>query len=225
MIKAVFIDIDDTLLDFEKCSEEAINLAFEKRGIVPPRNILSVFLETGVELWRKMEDGTLDFEELQRIRFNIIFKKTNVDCDGEEFEADFRKNLANSAIPVEDAREILEYLSKKYIVFATSNSPQKQQETRLEKAQLSAFITEIMTSERIGFMKPDRHFFEGCMASLPGVLPEEIMMIGDTLNADIRGGRDSGLLTCWFNPKHVSPSKEIVPDFTVGSLLEIKNIL
>ena len=49
------------------------------------------------------------------------------------------------------------------------------------------YFTHCFVSERMGMEKPAREFFEGCFAALPGILPEETMIIGDSLTADIAG--------------------------------------
>jgi 2-haloacid dehalogenase len=51
-------------------------------------------------------------------------------------------------------------------------------------------------------------------------------MIGDSITADIKGGNDYGLTTCWLNRKgEKSENYGVTPDYEITSLLELKNIL
>ena len=76
-------------------------------------------------------------------------------------------------------------------------------------------------SESIGHAKPSRGFFDACIKAAGAVKPEEIMMIGDALSADIEGAAACGLRTCWYTPMRLCSSA----DHVVQTLEEIKNIL
>ncbi len=225
MIKAVLIDIDNTLLDFHKCSKESMCLAAEDFGINFPENYFEVFTEINNSLWEKIEKGELNRQGLFKVRWNLIFEAMGIDADGEEFEELFREYIKSSAIPVDGAKELLEYLSDKYYVCVASNSELAQQEKRLRKAQMLPYIRKIFTSEEIGFAKPSEGFFAVCKRDLPQFEKDEIMLIGDSITADVEGGNKFGLKTCWFNfakkPDAVCDSA----DFIVDDLLQIKNIL
>ena len=55
--------------------------------------------------------------------------------------------------------------------------------------------------------------------------PETTLIVGDSLTSDIRGGLNAGIKTCWFNPKRKVGRPDIVPDFEIYSLAELKNLL
>lgn len=225
MIKAVLIDIDNTLLDFHKCSKESMCLAAEDFGIDFPENYFEIFTEINNGLWEKIEKGELTRQGLFKVRWNLIFEAMGIKADGPAFDELFREYIKKSAIPVEGAKEILEYLSEKYYVCVASNSAFEQQKARLSKAGMLPYIKEIFTSEEIGFAKPSTEFFEACEKELSSFEKDEILLIGDSVTADIEGGKNFGLKTCWFNfdkkPDAVCDSA----DFIVDDLLQIKNIL
>lgn len=88
-------------------------------------------------------------------------------------------------------------------------------------------FTHFFISEKVGYSKPAHEYFDVCFAELnklSRISKEEIMMIGDSLSADIAGAREFGLKTCFFNIKHKELS-EVNTDYTVEYLDEIKNIL
>ncbi len=225
MIKAVLIDIDNTLLDFHKCSREAMCLAAKDFDIDFPQNYFETFTRINNSLWEKIEKGELNRQGLFKIRWNMIFEAMGINADGEEFEELFRAYIKKSAIPVDGANEILEYLSGKYYVCAASNSELAQQKKRLEKADMLPFIRRIFTSEEIGFAKPSSGFFEACKKGLPQFEKDEIMLIGDSVTADINGAKTFGFRTCWFNFDKKADAECADADFIVDELIQIKNIL
>ena len=223
MIKAIFIDIDGTLLDFEACVEESMRVGLTEKGIEYKPEMLATFHRINDGLWRDLEKGKLTFEELLRIRWATIFEALGIDLDGPEFEKYFRARLHESAIPMEGSFEMLEYLFGKYRLFAASNGPHEQQVQRLERAGMLRFFGEVFTSGKIGAEKPAKEFFEYCFDKIPDIEPEESLMLGDSLTSDMKGGADFGMKTIWLNLKDKEKPEWV--DYEIKSLLEIKTII
>ena len=92
------------------------------------------------------------------------------------------------------------------------------------------FFDHLFISEEIGFSKPSREFFHACMQRLnegraEPILAKDVMVIGDSLSSDIAGGIGSGMQTVYFNPRQKEIPSEVKPNFTVGTLKEIKELL
>ena len=225
MIRTVFLDVDNTLLDFHACARASMAEGLAERGVAFTEEMFETFTRVNNGLWLALERGELTREELHRVRFARIFSLLGLELDGVAFEALFREKLDRAAEPVPGAMELLRYLAGKYTVCAASNAVQTQQRSRLEKAGMLPYLTELLTSGRIGADKPGRAFFEGCFALLPGARPSETIMIGDSLTADVRGARDFGLVTCWYNPAGDPAPDGLRPDYTVRSLDEIRAFL
>lgn len=225
MFKAVFIDIDNTLLDFNKCAKVAMKRILEECNVKFEEYMFDVFVKINDSLWLEIEKGNLTKEGLYKFRWNTIFKELNIKLDGEAFEERFVKLLHETAEPVADANEVLEYLASKYTVYAASNSVYTQQIDRMTKADMLKHITKLFSSEKIGFAKPSKMFFDKCFEQTDGIIPEDVILIGDSLTADIQGGIAYGLKTCWFNYKGEMLPDGISPDYIVDSLKEIKDIL
>lgn len=225
MVKAVFLDVDNTLLDFEKCSIAAMRQGFEELGLTYTDKVYETFLPINVGLWQAMERGEITQQDIFDTRWGKIFAVLGIEADGIDFEARFRRGLHEGAELVEGAPEILACLSERYPLYVVSNGPQHQQEYRLEKAGLRKWLTRVFTSEWAGANKPERAFFERCFAELPGLDPADCMIVGDSLTADIAGGAAFGMQTCWFNFKSVPVPEDLQADHWVGSLAELKNVL
>ena len=224
MIKYVLLDVDNTLLDFNLCADESMHKAADGFGIVLPENIFEIFHEINTELWHDIEKGKLTREGLYKIRWNKIFDVAKIDLDGEVFEKFFVKNLHTSAVPVNGAMSLLEYLAPKYTLCVASDAAYDQQVSRLKKADMYKYMKHLFISEDVGAPKPSAKFFDACIAALNCPL-DEVIMIGDSLSADINGAHDYGLATCFYNHAHTDIPDGICADYVVNSLDEIKSIL
>lgn len=225
MIKVVLFDIDGTLLDFEKCAEQSMFTVAKEFGVELPENIVQVFHEINDSLWLKIEKKELTRDELRKIRWKLIFEAVGIDFDGPAFEERFFSYVSESCEKFDGAEQIMEYISKKYTLCVASNAMYNQQVRRLTNAGLYGYVEKMFISEKIGYPKPDREFFDGCFKELGDVKKDEVIIIGDSISADIAGGAAYGIKTCWFNPKKKSAPEDIKIDYIVNSLEEIKNIL
>ncbi len=226
MIKAVFLDIDNTLLDFDGYVKEAMRTGFEKYGLPEYKEeMFDTFTKENSKLWHEIELGTLTFDELIKIRWNKIFDALGMSFDGVEFETYFRQFLNQSAIPVPGAYELLEHLKDKYIICAASNGPYEQQLNRLKIGNMHHYFSHFFISEKIGASKPAKEFFDYCFNELSeDILPSEIIIIGDSLTSDMEGGILNGLATCYYE-RNGTGSKDKKVDYIVTDLKEIINIL
>ncbi|MBE6718687.1 MAG: noncanonical pyrimidine nucleotidase, YjjG family [Ruminococcaceae bacterium] len=225
MIKAVLIDIDNTLLDFIKSSEKAIEQIFFERGLPYDSHVIEVFKEVNDKLWDQIERSEITKPEMYKLRWKTVLEKLNISYDSDELETVFRSTLSGIAEPVDNAYEMLEYLYPKYPLYTASNSSYEHQKKRLIKSDMIKYFTDIFVSEKVGALKPAKEYFDKCLSLMGDYTPNEIALIGDSLAADITGGNNYGLKTIWFNPDKLEIPDYPKPDYTVSSLLEVLNIL
>ena len=225
MIKAIIIDIDNTLIDFHKSSYLAVQKAFIKHGLKFDDGVFQTFIKINDDLWIQVEKGNLDRPGLWAIRFQKVLGALDIDYpEPDQVEKDFRSFLYDIAIPVDGAKDLLNYLKGKYKVYAGSNSLYNQQINRLTLAGLLEYFDGIFVSEKIGCQKPSKEFFDACFENMNGVKQSEVVMIGDSITADIKGGYLYGLTTIWFDYKNTGKTCEYA-NYTVNKLIDIKGIL
>ena len=235
-IRAVFIDIDNTLLSFDGYVKQTMKTGFDHFGLKKYEDWMSdVFFRINNGLWEAIEREELTFEELKKVRWNKVFKELGIDFEGPVFETYFRKELNSSAIPMEGAQELVRYLSGRYILCAASNGPYEQQVNRLRIAGMLPYFHDVYVSENIGSPKPTEEYFRECMKRLneslsadPGmkeITPGEVMMIGDSFTSDMAGGVTFGMKTCLYNFKEKKVPEDSGINYTVTSLADIPGMI
>ncbi|MGN0203768.1 MAG: HAD-IA family hydrolase, partial [Coprococcus sp.] len=141
------------------------------------------------------------------------------------FERIFLKYLRDAHESVDGAMELLSYLSGKYTVCIASNAPYDQQLHRLKQAGMLPYIQYLFISEKVGYPKPGRRFFDYCFSRLKTIQPKEAIIIGDSMTADIAGGIEYGMKTCWYNHDGAAVPDSPKADYVVTALEQIRNIL
>ena len=134
------------------------------------------------------------------------------------------ENLGEGHDFLPGALEAVERLSKKYKLYAATNGTKTVQTKRIEQAGLRKYFQNIFISQDIGIEKPALEFFKKCFAQIPGFDPKKAMIVGDSLTSDIQGGINSGMTTCWVNPKH-KISTTIQPDYEIEALTQLEALL
>ena len=200
MLKTILIDIDNTLLDFDRCAEASIRQGLSEWGIPCPEGLMPVFRRVNDTLWREIEKGNLTRAGLRAIRWPWIFDRFGIRADGAAFEDRFVALLWDSHESVDGAEEVLRGLSSRYAVYAASNAPAGEQENRLRLAGFDGYLRGLFVSQEMGVApKPSRDFFDACFARMGNPPREEVLLIGDSLTADIQGALDYGLRCCWYD--------------------------
>ncbi|EEU12630.1 YjjG family noncanonical pyrimidine nucleotidase [Anaerococcus vaginalis] len=223
MIKAVLIDIDDTIFDFEKCSKNSFLKTLEKFNIKFKEEDFSYFNRVNDILWTKQKLGEINIKEVFIKRDYLMGKYFNIDIEKGLFNDLFVKFLYDEIEMVDGIEDLLLYLSDKYKIFTASNGIFKMQENRLKKSNLDKYFDKIFVSDKIGYEKPDKKFFQKIM-DLTKFSNDDLIMIGDSIKSDIIGAKNSKIKSIYFNKENKKISDK---NFTyqVKNLSEIKKIL
>lgn len=231
MIKAVFLDVDNTILDFDAYVKDALESGFQRFSLGTYTHcVYETFTRINNGLWRDLEKGLITMEGLFDIRFQKVLEALNISFDGHAFEEHFANRLFDSAIPVDGALEAVKYLSKKYILCVASNGPHLQQVNRIEKADMRAYFSHLFISESVGASKPSRIFYDHCLARVnekrtDPIRPEEAIMIGDSLTSDVMGAKNAGMKSVYFDKNKKGKPADFKGDFYITSLSDLFSIL
>ena len=224
-MKFLFIDLDDTLLDFHKAEAWAIRQALSQAGIAPTDAIIARYSEINQRQWELLEEKKLTREQVLIRRFQLLFQELGVNASCEETQQCYENMLAKGHDFMPGAPELLERLVGKYRLYLVSNGTAMVQDRRLQDTGIEKYFQDIFISERVGVDKPQKEFFDRSFATIPDLDPSQAMIIGDSLTSDMRGGINAGITTCWYNPKHKPRRADIPVDYEIEDLLELPRLL
>lgn len=223
MIEFLFLDLDDTILDFQKAERLALAKTLESFGLPPTDTVLARYHEINREHWERLERKELTRQQVLVGRFAALFQEMGLSADAEKVARAYEENLSQGHYFLPGAEEALKSLSQTYKLYLASNGTAKVQAGRLKSAGIIPYFQEIFVSQEIGANKPDPAYFSACFARIAGFRKDRAMMVGDSLTSDILGGIQAGIATCWVNPHHKIGS--IRPDYEIESITQLEALL
>ena len=224
MIEYLFLDLDDTILDFKKAEYIAIGETISDFGVEPTDAVRHRYHEINKWHWEQLELGKLTRAEVLENRFKVLFSELGVEVNATAVARTYEKNLSQGHWFLPGAEETVEFLSQKYRLFLASNGTASVQKGRMTSANLYRFFETVFVSQEIGHNKPSKAYFDACFALIPGFDREKAMIVGDSLSSDIKGGINAGIKTVWVNPDH-KPCGDIRPDYEIEDLHQLPALL
>lgn len=221
--KYLFLDIDDTILDFKKCEKNAISKTIEKYGLKATEELIETYSDINQGLWKAFERKEITKPELLTKRFDMFFSKLGVEINPDEVNYNYLTYLSEEVFLIDNAVKLLDNLKGKLKIYVLTNAVKRVQERRLEKSGLNKYFDEVFISEVVGYQKPDVRFYEKVYDMIGKPNKNEIIVLGDSLTSDIQGGINFGVDTCYFNP-HNKEGK-IKPTFEIDCLMKFIDII
>lgn len=221
----VLLDIDGTLMDFEKAQDIAFERLMEKHDIPYSLEVYDTYKKINKSLWDALERGEIKKELLKTERFRLFLEALDVEREVLTVTKDYEEALGMGAYLFEGAAEVCEYLSQHCRLAVVTNGITNIQNNRLEKAQIKQHFEKVFISEEIGHNKPDLKFFEKVFEQFPGIPASRMLIVGDSLSADIKGGNTAGIATCWYNPSGNVAGDEFEITHEIKKLEELKQII
>ena len=224
MMEFLFLDLDDTILDFHKAERIALSKALSSFGLDPTEAVLGRYHIINKEHWERLERKELTRDQVLEGRFRTLFAELGRTVDAAAVTRAYEQNLSIGHYFLPGAQEAVQRLSQKYRLFLASNGTASVQKGRLTSANLYRFFERVFVSQELGFNKPSKAFFDACFARIPGFDPAKAAMVGDSLTSDIQGGINAGITTVWVNPEH-RPWGDIKPDYEIEGLSQLEKLL
>ena len=227
LYKYLLWDIDGTVLDFLASEAYAIKFLFNKFNIgVCTDEMLKLYSEINVKYWQKLERNELTKPEILVGRFRDFFKAIGVDTSlAESFNLQYQVTLGDHIEFVPGAKENLLQEKGKYTLVAVTNGTKIAQEKKLRLSGLNEIFDYIFISENVGVEKPNLEYFEHVFNSLGISDKREVLIIGDSLTSDMRGGDIAGIDTCWFNPNHKTNNLGVKVTYEIDSFDKLNEVI
>lgn len=227
--KDIFFDLDHTIWDFDKNAAETLEELYHKYkfDLLFGRKSANLFIETYTinnhRVWELYHHGKIDKPTLRKLRFADTFSQLGVDPDlfPIGFEEEYLKICPTKTNLFPHAHETLTYLQAKYNLHLISNGFKEACESKLKNSKLSSYFETIVISEIFGINKPDPRIFEHALNN-GRAKRESSVMIGDNIDADVRGALNVGMDAIYFNATGIE--KPIDIKYMICDLRELQHI-
>ncbi len=227
MYKYLLWDIDGTVLNFLAAEAYAIRVLFKKYKIGECSDeMLKLYSGINVKYWQMLERNELTKAEILVGRFRAFFGEIGVDTSiAENFNEDYQITLGDHIEFVDKAQDILLSQKGKYVLAAVTNGTKTAQEKKLRLSGLNEVFDAVFISENVGAEKPNKAYFDYVFENLGITNKNEVLLIGDSLTSDMKGGFIAGIDTCWFNPEHKPNKTDIPVTYEIDDLGKIAEIV
>lgn len=222
----IFWDVDGTLLDFHYSQRCSLQQCFHSINRELTEEMIHRYSQINDAFWKKLELGEVSKDELLKGRFLQLFEE--YDITGVElpsFLRQYQEGLGNNYQFIDDSLTICKSLYGRVKQYVITNGVTVTQNRKLKLSGLADVMEDIFISERIGAPKPQKEFFDYCMAHAKEKDKSRILIVGDSLSSDIKGGVQAGIPTCWYRPDETENSTEYIPDYEINDLHRIYDIL
>ena len=219
-------DVDGTLLDFSYSQRYALKKCFETVGREITDEQIQRYDQINNSFWRRFELGEVTKEQLLPGRFLQLFEEFDIrGIDIASFLKEYQEALGSVFSHVDDSLTICKSLCGHVRQYVVTNGVTSTQRNKLKLSGLAEVMDGMFISEEVGAPKPSREFFDFCLERLDEKDKSKILIIGDSLSSDIKGGVQTGIITCWYRPDGTENNTGYWPDYEISDLHMIYDIL
>ena len=210
-IKAIFLDVDNTLLDFNQmkrlCVKSAVDAMLDAGLDIPRKKaikqVFEVYDAEGIEYKNVLQDFLKN--ALGKIDYRILAKGVIA----------YRKMRDGILMPYPEVKSTIIKLKKKGFKIAILSDAQNYQLwMRLCATGIDDLSDVVVSAEDVGAEKPNPKIFQLAMKKLK-VKPEECLMVGDMPGRDIKGAKDLLIKSVLVMYGSENISKNYVKDMTI----------
>ena len=197
----LLFDADDTLFDFPKAAARAFSAMCRSNGVPDTLDTRALYHRINQELWAAFDRGEVSKDYVTLERFVRFFQALKLPRDPDKCNRDYLK------------------------LYIVTNAVASVQRSRLQGSVFAALITDAFISEDAGASKPDPAYYAYVRSRIPGLTPENGLVIGDSLSTDIQGANNAGLPCCWYNPAGKARPEDLRIDYEIRDLRELLDIV
>lgn len=228
--KDIFFDLDHTIWDFDKNAHETLHELYYKYQFdvlfnhVESTPFIRAYTANNHRLWGLYHHGKIDKATLRKLRFEDTFTQLGVSVElfPKDFEEEYIAICPTKTNLFPHAHETLTYLHQEgYNLHLISNGFKEACEQKIKSTNLAPYFKTIVISEIVGINKPDPRIFAHALEN-GSAKKDSSVMIGDSIDADIRGAQNFGMDAIFFNPNQIEQPQDV--KHMVSNLKELTTI-
>lgn len=221
----VLFDLDHTLLDSHESERLAYAHTMGTITLDDPDAHFERYVTINQSMWRAVEAGELQPADVRHLRFERFAAELALDADPHAMADAFVHGLGAHGDLYDGAREVLDTLAEHAVLALVTNGLGDVQRARIERLGLERYFRVVTISGEVGVTKPRPEIFDLTFDALGDPDRAGSLMVGDSLTSDIRGGRDFGIDTCWYNPGGVERADSDRVTYEIRHLAELVRIV
>lgn len=222
----LLFDVDGTLLDFHASEDAAIRETLAYYSLPNDEAAIARYRAINDDLWAALERGEIRQEKLVVQRFATLLQEFGAQGDPVKINDRYLTTLSEHAETFSGATDALRELAEVTTLAIVSNGVERVQMGRLERSGIGDLFDGIFISSRVGASKPSRRIFDYALDKLGVDNRAKVLVIGDSLKADIAGGNNAGLATCWCNFLNTDlPESAAKPTYIIQNYDELLHIV
>lgn len=213
--KHIFFDLDHTIWDFDKNAEETLQELYvvyklSKLGLPSAEAFIETYTQNNHQLWADYHVGKISKQTLREMRFKKTFLDMGLSPDviPNDFEDDYVRICPTKTNLFEGAHQTLQYLHGKYTMHLITNGFKESQDLKIKGTDIGKYFDQIIVSEDVGVNKPDPEIFQYAL-DVAGAEKKTSLMIGDSIEADVRGALAFGMDAIYFNPAGLAKPEDV----------------
>ncbi|ELY2009669.1 YjjG family noncanonical pyrimidine nucleotidase [Flavobacterium psychrophilum] len=223
-IKHIFFDLDHTLWDFDKNSELAFGLILSNYfPDIKIEDFVAIYAPINQACWKLYQKDKITHQELRYKRLKDTFDVLNQKISDKQIDLisdEYIEFLPDFNHLFDNAIEVLNFLSENYQLHIITNGFAQVQDKKLNNSNISHYFQTITNSELAGAKKPNPIIFEHAL-KVANAQKYESIMIGDCLDADVKGALDFGIEAIFFNPNKIQVPQSINQIANLAELIKL----
>lgn len=223
----LLFDIDGTILDFLAAEKAAVKKLFGQYHFGECTDeTVALYSRINIKYWEALERNEMTKQQILVGRFREFFSVLGLPVEkAEAFNADYQPALGDTIVFRDNAPKLLKQLKEKHILCAVTNGTKTAQKKKLSASGLDEIFDSVFISEDIGAEKPSILYFERVFELLGNPARQDMLIIGDSLTSDMRGGNNAGIDTCWYTPEHAENRTDVRINYRIANLWDLLEIL
>lgn len=217
----ILFDADETLFHFDAFA--GLQLMFSRHDYQFDSAEYDYYQSINLPLWQQYQQGDISAKQLQVNRFTPWADKLNTSAAA--LNSAFMQAMADICTPLPGATELVNALKGRAKLGIITNGFTELQQIRLQRTGFADLFDTLVISEQVGVAKPHIDIFNHAFSLMGHPPKQHILMVGDNPQADIQGGINAGIDTCWLNRHSAARPDGITPHVEVTSLSQLQQWL
>ena len=221
----ILFDLDGTLLDFDRAQANAIRQSMAALGQEVGDRELDSFRRINLLLWSQLERGEIERSGMGATRFELFFAEIGASADAGAANRQHLDALSQHSFLLPGARRLLDALLAHVCGAIITNGSPSVVWPRLLSSGLADEMDAIVISEEVGVPKPHPEIFDAAFEAMGRPDRADVLMVGDSLSADIAGALGYGIDACWYNAAGNANPDGIPHTYEISDLGELRSIV